>query len=852
MSSLSKKIEIHLLPHVEKPFRYSGGELNTYTKDQRNITVSGVLCFPEIYDIGMSHYGSQILYHLINREEQWSLTRAYMPWDDAEKILREKDIPLYSLEDRRSIADADWVGFSLQYELQYTNLVTMLELGNIPVFSRDRSEDDPLVIAGGPVTANPEPVADFIDIFFPGDGETALKEFCQILEQSKNENKSRNDTIAYISSRISSAYVPARYPLRKLNNFLIPHSDSPVKADKIPVLSENDLPKKQIVPLGDAVHNRMAVEVMRGCTQGCRFCSAGMYYRPVRERNVDDIMEQISYGTAETGWNDITLLSLSTADYTAFGDLLCSVAAKKAEYHTNISLPSTRIDAVSEEEFRLFDTLSGSSSITIAPEAGSQRLRNVINKNFTTETILTIVEKICTSDIKTIKLYFMVGLPTETMADIEEMIQLIESIQTILKKDIPRGRLNVSLSPFSPKPHTPFQWHGFAGKEAILERCRRVKSYFHTHKSVKISYRDPDVSYLETVLSRGDRQLSQVIYRAQKKGARFDGWRECFNLERWQDAAQDCDVDLSIYVSPAAVDAHLPWHIISMGVTQNFLKGEMKKAMEEKITRDCRRGCIQCGVCGKDLQMTYAHSNTTLSPENMRRALQEEKTQPSGHPELLRIVYAKKPQLRFLSHQHTANILIRAFSAARVPVAFSQGMRPRPKFSFGPPLPQGACGENELFDVTLSSVVHPLPLKQIHKYLPRGLGITTYHSCTGKHKALNAQVTHADWQIEILSSGIDSHTMEQRVAEFLQRTTCTVERKRKNKKSRLFNIIPLTSHLTCENNSIRVTLSAEPGNSCKPAELLSVLFPEAEYTDFLITRLQLYTRTPQGISRVLR
>ncbi|ERP39205.1 TIGR03960 family B12-binding radical SAM protein [Chitinivibrio alkaliphilus] len=841
METLSERIGRLLLPFVENPSRYSGGELNIAKKNRAASSLCGVLCFPEVYDIGMSHYGSQVLYHLINRESPWFLSRAYMPWEDAEAIMRREDIPLYALEDRVPVRDADWVGFSLQYELQYSNLVTMLELSGIPVFSHQRGEDDPLIIAGGPVTANPEPVADFIDVFLPGDGEESLPRFCRILEESKG--MSRREILSRLSREHGNAYVPALHEVRQNGCFAITATDRPIPSARIATLREEDVPRKQIVPLAEVVHNTMAVEVMRGCTQGCRFCSAGMYYRPVRERAVSGIVDQIEYGVDETGWNTVTCLSLSTVDYSEFGDLLCRVADIKQRHGTSLSLPSTRIDAITSDEFALFDSLAGSSSITIAPEAGSERLRRVINKNFTTETILSIVRKICETRVKTVKLYFMVGLPTETMDDMDEMIYLIEDIQKILQKHTRGAQLNISLSPFSPKPHTPFQWHGFAGKEVILERCKHVKAHFYSTRSVKVSYRNPQVSFLETVLSRGDRRLGAVIYGAQQNGARFDGWQEYFYLDRWLDAAAAEELDLSSYVSALPDEQALPWDTISQGFSEFFLKTERERALRELPTRDCRFGCVSCGVCGPNLSMTYAPKEQKASPTEALQALHHDTEEGMHETTRVRVWYAKQESLRFLPHQSMVNSIIRGFNAAGVPVAFSQGMRPRPKFSFGPPLPQGACGDNELFDVTVRAG-YPLCLASVAKYLPHGLVLKHTETVEKKAPALNSLVVQADWHITAAAPSLEVSDITAAVTQFYSEESLVVVRTRKNKKNRTIDVKPLVRNLRQEKRDLFVTLSAEPGNSCKPSEFLAVLFPHHRFSDFRVIRTALYG--PEG------
>ncbi|MCL1947940.1 MAG: TIGR03960 family B12-binding radical SAM protein, partial [Chitinivibrionia bacterium] len=591
MTDLYKLLENKLFPFVEKPGRYAGGEYNSVVKTDAKL--SGVLCFPDLYDIGMSHYGSQVLYNIVNSNENWSLERAYMPWFDAEKIMRENNIPLFTLERFLPLQVFDFLGFTVQYELQYTNILSMLSLAKIPIWAKDRNDGEPIVIAGGIVLANPEPIADFFDVLFVGDGEESIKNFCEIMQNRKEKKLSRKETLKEIS-KIPSAYVPQNYRTKKTKKYTVAVFEKPVQFAKIQELNDNYIPKNQIAPIVETVHNRMTAEIMRGCTRGCRFCAAGYYYRPVRERNGEEIISQIKNAVFNNGWDEIGLLSLSTADYSQFFPLLCGLKNNFSGVKTGI--PSTRIDAMDEKTQDLLNEISQSSSLTIAPEAGSQRLRNVINKDFSQEKILETVEILAKRNKNTIKLYFMLGLPSETDEDIDEMIRLIKKCSEVVYSHTKRCVINVSLSPFSPKPHTPFQWEELCDLKVILQRCVKVKNAFFKTKNVNIDYREPILCFCESVFARGDRELSKFIYELFLNGAKFEGWNDALSFDLWKKCAEKCQIYLEKYAQKIDLDEELPWDIISTGVSKNFLLEERQKAFSQINTKDCRENCNFCGV----------------------------------------------------------------------------------------------------------------------------------------------------------------------------------------------------------------------------------------------------------------
>jgi radical SAM family uncharacterized protein/radical SAM-linked protein len=835
MNQLRTRVEGDLLPYVEKPLRYTGGELNIVIKDPSSLTLHGVLCFPDLYDLGMSHLGLQILYHLVNKQAGWALSRCFHPWADAEKLMRELSLPLYSLEYFTPLRDADWIGFSVQYELQYTNILNMLDLGGVPVCGRDRAETDPIVIAGGPCVVNPEPLADFIDAFALGDGETAILAICRVLERRKAERLSRQTVLRQLAA-LPGVYVPSLYPEVSKGRFVVPDLSerSPVAAVKVPELLPEFYPAKPLVPLINVVHHRLGIEIMRGCTHGCRFCSAGISYRPVREKGPLALSQEIEQGIATTGWREVGLMSLSSADYSGLNTLLELSISLKERYRIVFSLPSTRIDALSAGQIDRLNAVSPITSLTIAPEAGSERLRRSINKDFSDEAIYKAVTDLLARNVQTIKLYFMVGLPGETPEDIEAIVAMVSKIAGIARAVSHRRSVNVSISPFSPKPHTPFQWEAMDLPESLERKSIHIKQSLRYLKNVKTSWRRTAITLLESVMARGDRSIGRVIFGAWKRGARFDGWDELLVFERWSEAASEASVDFSTWLAAIPPDQELPWSAVSTGVDKTFLLEERRKAAAGEITENCRFGaCGACGVCGTDIGHSIPEKVNIVTPVDIPISYGRPVVAVKRSQGRYRCTYRKGAAVRFMGHLDMVAVITRALVASGCELSYSQGFQPHPKLSFGPPLPCGVMALAELFDVSTETPL-PIPVGVINAMLPNDLEVLNFAPLAVPVGSLTATIRAGRYRFTSID-GIPGDGYAVRVADALAAKDLPVVVEKKGTTT-IKNIRPLIEELSATEQGIDAVLLMAPNATCRPMELAKALFPERKFTDFLVCR----------------
>ena len=599
-----------ILMTVEKPARYIGGEVNAVMKDKDQVDIRFAMCFPDVYEIGMSHLGIQILYDMFNRREDTWCERVYSPWPDLHKVLKEKQIPLFALESQDPVKKFDFLGITIQYEMCYTNILQILDLSGIPLSAEDRTMDDPFVIGGGPCTYNPEPLAEFFDLFYIGEGETQYFALLDLYKEWKNSGKSRQDFLK-AAAQIPGIYVPSLYEVTYAENGTIaemkpicPEAPEKVKKQIVMDVTNTFYPEKPVVPYMKATQDRVVLEIQRGCIRGCRFCQAGMLYRPTRERDLEMLKKSAYAMLKNTGYEEISLSSLSSSDYSQLGELVNFLIDEFGSKGINISLPSLRIDAFSLDVMSKVQDIR-KSSLTFAPEAGSQRLRDVINKGLTEEVILDGAGQAFEGGWNRVKLYFMLGLPTETVEDMEGIALLSEKIAEKyyeIPKDKRNGKVQVvaSTSFFVPKPFTPFQWAQMSTKEEFLGKARIVNHKMHemlNHKSLKYNWHEADVTVLEGVLARGDRKVAAVIEEAYRQGALYDAWSESFNNEIWMNAFETCGVDIDFYTTRArSLDEIFPWDFIGTGVTKEFLKREWINATKETVTPNCRMRCSGCGV----------------------------------------------------------------------------------------------------------------------------------------------------------------------------------------------------------------------------------------------------------------
>lgn len=600
-----------ILMSIEKPARYIGGEYNSVMKDKEQVDVRFCMCFPDVYEIGMSHLGIQILYDMFNRREDTWCERVYSPWPDLHKVMKEQHIPLFALESQDPLKEFDFLGITLQYEMCYTNILQVLDLAEIPIWSKDRKKGDPIVIGGGPCSYNPEPIADFFDIFYIGEGETVYGDLIELYKIYKHFDMTREEFLIKVS-QIPGLYVPALYDVTY-------HEDGTIasfgpKYEEVPKtilkqvvtdMSSAVYPEKPVVSYMKVTQDRVVLEIMRGCIRGCRFCQAGMIYRPTRPKDVNVLKHYAEAMLDNTGQEEITFSSLSSSDYQSLPELTDCLIEKMDNNHVNISLPSLRIDAFSLDVMQKIQDIK-KNSLTFAPEAGTQRLRDVINKGLTKENILNGSLQAFLGGWNKVKLYFMMGLPTETYDDITGIADLSEEISELYFANIPKekrdGRVMVSASAsyFVPKPFTPFQWAPMITPEEFQKRAYFVKDKFReakNHKSLKFAYHEADITILEGLLARGDRKLCQVIYDVYQSGQIFDAWTEYFDKSNWDNALEKNHIDIGFYTyRDRSVDEILPWDFIDIGVTRKFMEKEWERAQAEVVTPNCRMQCSGCGA----------------------------------------------------------------------------------------------------------------------------------------------------------------------------------------------------------------------------------------------------------------
>lgn len=602
---MNERIE-EILNKVEKPSRYIGGEINSFEKEINGNTIRYGFGFPDTYEVGMSHLGMHIIYNLLNQLDDVFCERIFAPWIDMEEILRKEDIPMFTLETHSAINELDMIGFTLQYELSYSNILNILNLGKIPLKSSERDESCPIILAGGPCAYNPEPLADIVDFFVLGESEEVLIELLDVYKSLKSKGFKKQEFLEQIG-KIEGIYVPSFYEALynedgTIKEFKPKNEDYPVKIKKRIIKDLNNVfyPEKVIVPFTDVVHNRAMVEIFRGCTRGCRFCQAGMIYRPIRERKSDKVLELADKLLKNTGYEEISISSLSTSDYSELHELVRGLIDKYLNKKIGVSVPSLRLDSFSLKLIEEIQKIR-KTGLTFAPEAGSQRLRDVINKGVEEKDLIDAVTNAFGLGWGTIKLYFMMGLPTEVYEDLDGIADLgrkvVDTYYNTPKENRSKGlKVTISTSSFVPKPFTPFQWEPQDEIEILVEKQQYLKSKLK-HRNITYNYHDSKTSFLEAVFARGDRRIGSVLIKAFEKGCKFDGWQEYFLYDKWMEAFEECGIDPAFYANRARkYDEILPWDHIDVGVSKKYLINENEKSKEEKLTKDCRLGCTGCGI----------------------------------------------------------------------------------------------------------------------------------------------------------------------------------------------------------------------------------------------------------------